>query len=180
MALSADTLATELKNIGEPENDEELKNAWGDAWVTYWEESEATYLTTTVGANSAPAVAVTAFKDQIVLLNNPDNTALAAAGIILDACKDFWTEAVPPLAYITIPPPAGPYVLVPPFMLNPAAEAVWIAALVAVFTANTTGGLSVDDSMDAIATAIHTGQAGATFLDTTPPAGGGPFTYVVS
>jgi len=180
MALSASTLATELKKIGSPTNDTELKAAWAGAWSTYWEESTATSLVT-VNANPAPTLALTAFKDQIVKLNNFSNTAITAAGIILNACKDFWTVATPLLAYTTaFPPVAGPYPVSPPFMLNPLAETTWIANLVTVFGNNKDGGLSVDDSMTAIATAIHSGQAGATFLDTTLPASGGPLTYIVA
>jgi len=180
MALSANTLADGLKSLGNPANSVELQEDWASVWGGYWEESTATSLVT-VGANSAPAIALTAFKAQIALLADDSNTATTAAGIILDACKDFWTAAIPLLAYPTaFPPVPGPYATLPPFILNPGAELAWITALATVFVANKDGALSKNDSLDAIATAMHSGQAGATFLDTTPPASGGPLIYVVA
>jgi hypothetical protein len=181
MALSASTLATELKALSNPPDEATLKNDWSTAWNTYWEESEATYLTTVVGANSAPAAAVTAFKAGLTGLSNDQNTETQAATIIKDAIKAFWTAATPLLSYGTSPAPApGTYVLAPPFMLTPASEAAFVTALAAVFTANAANKSSKEDSLDAVAAAMHAGQQGATFLDTTTPSSGGPFTYTVT
>lgn len=178
MALDPATLATELKKAPEFPADEAATIAkWSAAWQVYWEESEAVSAAT-VAAETSPAAAVAAFEGALAGISAA-NTAVVAATKIKDACKGFWTAATPALAYLTVPSPVGTWLLLPPFMLDPGAEAAFVAALAAVFTANMTGSVSKDDSMDALAAAINTGQAGATFLDTTPPASAGPLTYTV-
>lgn len=182
MALNPSTLADGLKASPEfPADEAAVIAKWSAAWQAYWEESEATYTTIIVGAEASPAAAVTAFEAALVGISVPGNTAIQAATKIKDACKAFWTAATPNLAYLTTPPPAGPWVLVPPFMLDAGAENAFVAALATVFTNNMLGAVEKDPAMLAIATAIHAApQVGATFLDTTPPASGGPFTYAVA
>jgi len=177
MALTPATLATELKAAPEfPATEQDVIDKWSAAWQTYWEESVAN--PGAVAANSSPAAAVSAFEAALVGISNTANTAVQAATKIKDACKAFWTAATPVLAYPTVPAPApGAYVTPPPFMLDASAENTFVAALAAVFTANMTGSVAKDPAMDAIATAINTGQAGATFLDTTAPT---PITYTVA
>ena len=173
MALSAATLATGLKSLGEPADEAATIVAISTAWQSYWEESVAN----AVAANPSPAAAVAAFEGAMVGISGTGNTVTDAANKFLAACKSFWTAATPVLAYATVPPPAPSYITFPPFMLTPAAEAAWVAALAAVFTANTANSLSADASADAIAAAIHSGQAGAAFVDTTAPT---PIPYVVA
>jgi len=176
MGLSADTLATELKAAPEfPATEQDVIDKWSAAWQTYWEESEAT--PGPVAANSSPSAAVSAFETAMIGISSTSNDEVAAATIIKDACKQFWTAATPVLAYPTVPAPApGAYVTPPPFMVSAETENAFVAALAAVFLANRVGSVGKDDSMDAIATAIDLVQGGATFLDTTTPT---PITYTV-
>ena len=175
MALNPTTLADALKALPvDAEDEQSVKDGLATAWAAYWEESVAN----AVPANPAPAVAITAFKAALTGISTPGNTPLQAATLLVGACKAFWAAALPLLAYPTVPPPAGPWALVPSFMLTPASEALFAAALAAVFLANMTTSAAKDDAMAAIATAIHAApQAGATFLDTTPPV---PVLYVVA
>lgn len=176
MALSANTLAQALKDMPEFNATEaDGITAFADAWVMYWEESEAALagVPPGVAANPAPAAARAAFEAALVGIGVHAANAVPAATKVINACAAFWTAASPTLAYPTVPPPAGAYVTPPPFMLALPAS---IAALAAAMQANIDSAKSRDDSLLAIATAIHSGQAGATFLDTTVPT---PLTYVV-
>jgi len=177
MALSATTLADGLKDAPEyPADEAATINKLSTAWNAYWEGSGA--LPGPIVANTAPALGVTAFKAALVGISTAGNTSNDAAKLFLDACKGFWTAAIPLLSYVTpLPPAPGPYATPPPFMLNSAAEAAWVLALETAFDDNTINELSKDSSMNAIAAAIHSGQAGATFLDTTVPT---PLVYIVA
>jgi hypothetical protein len=176
MAMTVATLADALKLIGNPTDANTMAQGWADAWEAFI--AEATELPTNKTASGDPA-ALALFKTAILPLFSQGQTALQAGTIIKDACKAFWagTTALILFAEVT-PPPAGPFLLPPPFMLDSSAETLFATNLGLVFTANTTGKLSMEDSYDAIAAAILAApMAGATFLDTTAPT---PVSHTVS
>jgi len=182
MSLTPSTFATALKSEATyPATEAAAITALADSWDVYWEESVAEYLAVDVSANSTPAAARVAFEAALVGISTTTNTAVNAATYLKNACKAFWTVAIPALAYTTTPPPLGPYVGFPAFMLNGTTETALVTAMASAFTANMVDSETRDDAIDAFTSAIDGGvQSGATFLDTTTPGSGGPFLYVVS
>lgn len=176
MAMTAATLADKLKLIGKPETAEEMAQGWADAWEAFIAEAEEAPTGKTASGDPA---ALALFKTAITPLFSDGQTALQAGTIIKDACKAFWGGTTALILFADVsPPPAGPFVLPPPFMLDPGAENLFATNLGLVFTANMVGELSEADSLDAIAAAILAApQAGATFLDTTTPT---PVSHTVS
>jgi len=175
MALDPQTLADGLASIEDyPANETIVIDGWADAWADYFEESTANG----VAANTAPAAAITAFKAALVGISG-DNTAEEAATMIKNACKAFWTAAIPTLAYTTTPSAApGPYLTPPLFMLTPQAELDLVADIQEAFEDNASGFVAKEAALLAVAEAIDGEvQAGATFLDTTVPT---PILYTVA
>jgi hypothetical protein len=135
MAMLQTTLADELQALGLYDNEPDAIQAWADAFAAYFEDAES-------NAVIIASAAIPAAKAAMVSAMTGLSTAGAAA--IQAGIVAFWGALVPATAWLTttaITPPPGLSGLT--------------AALQAVFDANTTGGLSKDASMTAIAGAIH-------------------------
>lgn len=141
MAMLQTTLATELKALALYNDEPSAIQAWADAFANYFQGDGATEGAQSNALYITPA-AIPAAKAAMVGAMTGLSTAGAAA--IQAGIVAFWGALVPATAWPTttaITPPPG---------LSGLA-----VALQAVFDANTVGGLSKDDSMTAIAGAIH-------------------------
>ena len=139
MALSSDTLATELKNLGEYSDEPPALAAWAQAFATYFTGAQS---------NLVPILPAALPAAQAAFIT-------AGGGLSTDAVKSltagilaFWGALVPAAAWPTvtaITPPPG-VVGAPAPLEN---------ALKVTFLANTIAALSKDECMDAIAATIH-------------------------
>jgi hypothetical protein len=98
------------------------------------------------------------------------NSIDGAAQAMQDGITAFWT-AVLPLALTVWPGTVGP--IIPPAIAPPGLAGIQ-AAVQAAFDANTAGGLSLADSANAVASAIHGTQAGGLVNLGPPPPPGTP------
>lgn len=142
MALLSTTLATELKAMDLYDLEADAINAWAAAYKEYMKGA------TSNGVTIVPVALVPAEAAMVGALTGLSTSGATAlqAGIVA-----FWGAIVPATAWPTVT------VITPPPLL-----AGLGAALTTVFTANMSGALSKDASMDAIATSIHTNSLGGT------------------
>ena len=155
MPFSQDTLAQELQKMVPVDNEPAGINNFAEAWEEYFSES------TVAGATVVPgtlAAAPTALKTAMGGVANVDSAKAIADGIdafwgvVETSAATIWIT-VPPLASATKPPTLG------------AIE----AAVAAAGTANIAAKLSLEDSADAIATAIHPNNLGGLAKNTAVP-----------
>jgi hypothetical protein len=138
MVLAATTLGDELKSMALFGNESDAISAWAASYREYFEGATANGVTVLSAALVAPEAAMIGAMTGL----STGGALSIQAGIVA-----FWT------ALALLPAAAWPtsILITPPPLLAGIA-----AALEPVFLANTTGGLSKDASMSAIATAIHT------------------------
>lgn len=158
MAMSADTLATELKAMPLFDNEPDAAAAWADAFDVYFQDAEAGAGGPVVPAGLAPCKA--AMESALSgMSGSGQGAAKIQAGILA-----YWGEIIAATAWVTcteVTPPPG---------LSGLA-----AALQAVFSGNAVPGVTKDQAYDNIATAIHgINIVGGIAVFPVPPGGIGP------
>lgn len=157
MVMSSSKLATELdNNINSFDNETNAINGLATAWETYFYDSSV------LGITATPATlttATTAMKASLVGMSQTDQGATKIqAGI-----QSFWTTIVPLAPTIWITAPLILSITIPPNLGTIAAN------LTTIFASNTSGELSKTDSLNAVATSLHTTNLGAIATLTPPP-----------
>jgi hypothetical protein len=152
MALLASTLATELKNMTLYDLEADAILAWAAAYKTYFEGA------TSNGVTIVPTSLVPA---ESAMVGASTGLSADAATALQTGITAFWTAIIPAVAWPTV-------TAITPSTLLPGLG----AALTGVFASNTSGSLSKDDSMDAIAGVIHTNSL--TGIAVWPTPGPGP------
>jgi hypothetical protein len=163
MALVQSTLASGLEAL-EPTDDEAIAvQRIADAFDDYFAGASV---------NGSPAVpaALAPCKAAMVAAMTGLSTTGGAAAAIQAGILAYWTTLLP-LASAVWPATVGP--VIPP-AVPPAGLAGIAAALAPVFTANTSGGLSLVASAAAVAAALHPLQLGGLVNLGPPPPGGTP------
>ncbi len=156
MPLSSSTLGSELAKMTPVETEVEAITNFTNAWEIYFKDASILGIPTTSGTLTP---AITTMKVAMI------GMSITGAAAIQSGIVQFWTTITPlaPTIWITVPTVAS---ITPPTGLNGIA-----AALTSVFLANTTGGLSLIDSANAIAAVIHPLQLGGIAAITPPPPG---------
>jgi len=153
--MSQSTLSTELQNMVPVDNEPAGIDNFAAAWEEYFSESTVAGSTVTPGSLAG---ATAALKGAMTGVANVDSAKAIADGI-----EAFWgvVEVSAATIWITVPPLAS--ATAPP-SLSEIEEAVAAAG-----TANITGELNLEDSADAIATAIHPNNLGGLAKNTAVP-----------
>jgi len=146
MAMLQTTLADELKALALYDTEVAAAAAWAQAFANYFQGvtppvDSATSNALPIAPGAIPA-AQAAMQGGLTGMNTPG----AAAATIAAAILVFWSALVPATAW-----PGSTGIILPTTLTLPALT----ATLQGVFTANISGELSKDDSMVAIAGAIH-------------------------
>jgi hypothetical protein len=162
MALVQSTLASGLEAMEPTDSEATAIQRFADAFDDYF--AGASVLGIPAGAARAPAKA--AMIAAMTGLSSPNG----AAGAIAAGISAYWTT-VAPLALTVWPGTVGP--IIPPAVPPPGLGGI-AGALSAVFSANTSGGLSLSASAAAVAGAIHPTQLGGMVNLGPPPPGGTP------
>lgn len=159
MALSSDTLSTELRDLVPTDSEATAISRLVASYAIYFEGATVAGASLVVDSTAAGEAAMGAAMVGISAANQ--GATKLAAGV-----SAFWTAqlALPTSMWVT-----APIVLVPP-ITPPGGLATLSAALTAVFASNTSSGLSLEDACDAIAAVIHSASTGATVLGSVPPA----------
>lgn len=176
MAMSADTLASELEALDPVADEAPVIENLRNAWDLYFAESTVKGISPIVtpydpGPPEVPRstpydVALDAFAGALTGIST-GTTAVQGATYLVNAMVAFWGALAPlvPTVWVTVPPLAT-LTTIPTGLLAPPTV---IAALAPVFTANTVAALSKPDCMSAIAAILHANNTGATVTDTTVP-----------
>jgi hypothetical protein len=138
MAMSANTLATELKNLALYDTELAAANAWADAFDVYFKEAIAG----TVG--QVLAAGLTNCKSAMVSALSGMSQTSQGATKIQAGIAAYWSAIIPASAW------SGCTLVTPPPTLSNL-----IAALQATFTSNTSPTQTKDAAMQAIADTIH-------------------------
>lgn len=159
MTLSASTLASGLAAMTPTLYEASAIQAFSDAWEGYFDESTVSGIAATPDSYAS---ALSALRSAM----SGCSASGAAAASIQAALVAFWNglSAVATSVWIT-----APIVLVPPVVPPPGLTGI-AAALTSVFAANTSSSLSLEDAADAIASALHSANAGGTIPGSVPPA----------
>jgi len=168
MAMTPATLSTELQKIANTEDEAVVRSGWASAYTKYMKTSAV--LGVSPLSEAVLAGAKSTMDSALIGISTP-KTALVAAQLIVAAIKTFWTTALAAgvTVWVTIPPLVPTPVTLPTNLLLPPVELVVAQALEAVFTANTSGGLSKEACYAAIAAVLHPAGAGATVTQATLP-----------
>ena len=161
MALLPATLGSELANMTPTMDENVAINNFSAAFETYFNGASVLGIPVTAGSLAGATSALKAGLVGMSVLN-------AGPAKIQTAITSFWGVVATSAATIwaTVPPPTG---ATPPPGLTGIA-----AALTTTFSANISGELSLEDSANAVATAIHSTQLGGIALIPPPPTGPGP------
>lgn len=169
MVMTANTLATELKKIGNELTEPPVRAGWASAYTKYMRQS--TVLGISPASDAVLAGANGAMDSTLSGITTPQTSPNAAAQKIVAAVNAFWVAALAAgvTVWVTAPPLVPTPITLPTTYLSPSSEAAAIANLAAVFTSNTQNSKSKSDCYDAIAAAIHPIGAGATVTQATVP-----------
>lgn len=161
MALSASTLSTELQAMGPVDNEADGINNFATAFDNYFQGASVNGTPVAGGATSAA-------KSAMISAMSGAGAPNAGALAIQTGITAYWGVIIP--AAIATWPSTPPVITATP----PPTLATIAAALTPVFAANTSGSLSLADSADAIAQALHPTQLGGIAICGPPPPGGAP------
>jgi hypothetical protein len=160
MALAAATLASGLFSMAPTDNESDAIQAFVDAWEVYFDKSLVGGIAAIPGSYSAALSAMTS------AMSGCSETGQGAAKIGA-ALTAFWSSlsSVATAVWIT-----APVVLVPPVVPPPSLAGV-SGAVSAVFGANTTGQVTLVQSAQNLANALHASAGiGGLIPGSTPPA----------
>ena len=161
MALSAATLKTGLEALVLTDNPADAANVIATAFDDYFAGAAAGPIPVTSGSTSG---AKTALLESLTILDDLGevlvglDTSGAAAGLISTGIAAYWTAVG--LAAATI------FIAVPPAISGtpPPGLSSLTVAIEAAFLASTSDSLSLSDSAQALADAIHGTQSGGTII----------------
>lgn len=162
MTLLSDTLATELKKLTLYSTETPAIAAWAEAFAKYFEGAQS---------NAVPIATIALVPAKAAFIGAATGLSLDAATKLQAAITAFWGAIVPATAWATvtaIAPPGG--------LASISQDLKGIDGISGVFGANTAGKLDKNDSMTAIATAIHSRQSGGTATWPLPTPGIQPIT----
>lgn len=154
MALSATTLADELKSMELYSDEASAASAWAASYRAYMEDATS---------NGIPIVAASLVAAESAMVAGLSGLSTAGATALQTGIQAFWGAIIPAVAWPTVT------AITPPVLL-----AGLSAALTTVFAANIAGSLSKDASMTSIANTIHTNSLGGIAAWPAPPTGAGP------
>jgi len=141
MTLLASKLADELKALGLYSTEPAAINAWANAFNNYFTDAMSNAVPIAPGA--LPAAKAAMISAMVGLSTSAGPVSLQASIVA------YWGSLIPATAWPTVT------VITPPVLL-----AGLTATLVSVFAANITSKASKNDSMTAIANAIHAANVG--------------------
>lgn len=176
MTLKASTLAAGLAAIENTTDEAEVRAGWRNAFDLYFAESTVKGISPVVtpydpGPPEVPRstpydAALDAFATALTGISLGTLPTDGATKIAV-ANAAFWTTLAPLVASVwVVVPVLASLVNAPPGVL---AQPAYVTALAGIFEANKNASLPKVDAYDAIATLIHSNNAGANVLDTTVP-----------
>lgn len=142
MPLLPTVLASELKSLELYDNELEAINGWAAAYRKYMEGATSNGVTIVPAALIAP---------ELAMVGALGGLSTLAATALQTGILAFWGAIIPAIAW------PSTLAITPPALLSGL-----VASLSGVFSSNTSGLLSKDASMDAIANAIHLASLGGT------------------